>query len=333
MDRQPRQPAAQRARQGARRGRRHAHARVPRRHVQGRGRHEGRPERPDQQPVEQLPRAGAQAARQQALREPDVRPRRARPQRRHMAPVLVLVLLQRLQPDRQLHQGGAARGRLGDDPDPPRRRRDAGPGDLRAARDGGVAPLGSGRSPPEHEAPDGLRGPRVARVVLRARPALDRALVRLRRRQAQEPGPLAQHRRRGRRGLALDPLARLLGRHQEGRQPAGLREPARTGRPQAVGRPADHGQEGRRAARTARGPADAARGAARPRRVGRLQDPRELRGAAGVRPQDPARPGGHDQLAARRPSRRPPRHSRSPRARAPSTSRRRSTRRSPTTST
>ena len=99
-------------------------------------------------PTKRLRRPGARAALEAALRQPRLRPRGERRRRRRVAPVLVLLLLQRLQPDRALHPRGAARGRLGDDPDPPRERA-ARPRGVRTAQRRRGTRLAAGRHPPQ----------------------------------------------------------------------------------------------------------------------------------------------------------------------------------------
>ena len=91
---------------------------------------------------EELPRAVRRAARRAPrAAQPHVRPRR-RGQRAPVAAVLVLLLLQRLQPGAR---DRPARGRLGDDPAAHPRRR-ARPRRLRPAPPGREAPVGAGRS-------------------------------------------------------------------------------------------------------------------------------------------------------------------------------------------
>ena len=101
--------------------------------------------RPHRRPQEELPRAVRRAARRTTRpAQPHVRPRR-RGRRAPVAAVLVLLLLQRLQPGAR---DRPARGRLGDDPAAHARRR-ARPRRLRPAPPGREAPVGAGdaRSP------------------------------------------------------------------------------------------------------------------------------------------------------------------------------------------
>ena len=77
------------------------------------------------------------------------------------------------------------------------------PGRLRPAPPGREAPVGAGDEGPRRPQPaDGLRRPRLARLLLRARLPPDRGVVRPRRRQAQLAAHDAgdRHRRRSRRG-------------------------------------------------------------------------------------------------------------------------------------
>ena len=81
---------------------------------------------------------------------------------------------------------------------------------------------------------DGLRRPRLARLLLRARLPSDRGVVRPRRRQAQ----LAAHDAgdRHRRRAAVDRVARRVGRHARARRRHRPAQPARTVRPRRSGR-------------------------------------------------------------------------------------------------
>src|SRR3954452_3806473 len=115
VDRQPGQPADRQGRQRDRYRRPWALARVSR-PAALRQRPRRRPGGPHRRPRRQLRRPGAPPARAAGLREPHLRPSGAGRGRRPLAAVLVLLLLQRLQPHREHHQGRSARGRLGDDP-------------------------------------------------------------------------------------------------------------------------------------------------------------------------------------------------------------------------
>src|SRR5919204_4934381 len=99
-----------------------------------------------------------------------------------MAPVLVLVLLQR----RQLPRLRTPRGRLGDDPAPARRRRPPRPRRLRPAPARLLARVvKGGEGTGVRRRPGRLLRARLARLLLRDRLPLDRRVVRPRRRQGR----------------------------------------------------------------------------------------------------------------------------------------------------
>ena len=134
-----------------------------------------------------------------------------------VAPVLALLLLQRLPARRQPSLGRQARGRLGARPAPARRER--------ASRPGRVPPAQAVRTPPVDQgrqagrAAARVRRAWLARQLLRGRLALDRPLVRSCRRQRPQDRPQARDRRHPtpRSGCS----GRPVGRH-EAQGPAGL---------------------------------------------------------------------------------------------------------------
>ena len=138
-------------------------------------------------PTKQVRRPGARAAREEALRQPRLRPRGRATATATVAAVLVLLLLQRLQPDRAVHPRRAARGRLGDDPDPPRGRA-ARPRGLRAAHAWPRRATG-GRSTSCQARSGRSSTSRAARTRRYFEPGTQwtGALVRPRRRQAPQP--------------------------------------------------------------------------------------------------------------------------------------------------
>ena len=100
-----------------------------------------------------------------AVRRPHLRPRGQGPQGRHVAAVLVLLLLQR----QAVPRPRAARGRLGDDPAAPRRRRGAGRRHLRPARAGRALRAGAAsRRTPTARRSSTSRAARTPRCCARA---------------------------------------------------------------------------------------------------------------------------------------------------------------------
>ena len=170
-----------------------ARPRVPRKaYASGRGRQGHRLPRRRRPAVR---RGRSPAARRPPLRRPRLRPRGQRARRADLAPVLVLLLLQR----QELLRDRPARGRLGDDPDPPRPGRRAERGDVRAA------PRRRGLQ---------LVRPRAAAVARRRRAG-----------RVRRPRLACLLRRAGRAlaDASASPSARLLGR-QGPTRPSGARD-------------------------------------------------------------------------------------------------------------
>ena len=165
---------------------------------------------------------------------PRLRPRPARSRRPAVAPVLALLLLQRLPAARPAGQRRQARGRLGARAVPARSER--------AARAGRLHPAQARREPPVDRRPqggsehaDGLRRPRLARELLPRRLALDGRVVGSGRRA--RAADHADARGAGGPDAGLGALAGLVGGHEGDGVAAGLGEPAQPGAAAALERP------------------------------------------------------------------------------------------------